>query len=172
MKFVYVLRTEFKVLTEKEPMSWSNQSDSCITLELNSWQLADGIVLEEMSVDESQNKKCKGTLMCKAKACKSTLVASVCNLNSAWKNKAKEDFKHAALDSWEDVRNKLFFPLVLSVNRWAHAVLVQLGTEKITLITEMDSSTREKHEPLKVYLIISTIEVHFGTDRQGMVEAH
>jgi hypothetical protein len=110
--------------------------------------------------------------MCKAKVGKSTSVASVCNLNSAWKNETKEDFEHAALDSWEDVRNKLFFLLVLSVNRRARAVLVQLGTEKITLITEMDSSAREKLEPLKAYLIRSKIEVHFGTDRQGLVEAH
>ena len=49
-------------------------------------------------------------------------------------------------------------------------VFVQLGMEKITLSTEMDSGVREKLEPLKAYLIISNIEVHFGTDRQGLVE--
>ena len=134
----------------------------------NGFRCSTGISVENML----KNKKSKGTLMCKAKTCKNTSVVSVCNLNSAWKNKTKEVFKHAALDSWEDVRNKLFFLLVLSVNRQACVVLVQLGMKKITLITEKDSSAREKHKPLKTYPIISKIEVHFGTDRQGLVEAH
>ena len=135
---------------------------------VNGFRCSTGNSVENML----KNKKCKGTLMCKAKAGKSTSVASVYNLNSAWKNKMKEDFEHAALDSWEDMRNKLFFLLVLSVNRRAHAVLVQLGMEKITLITEMDSSAREKLKPLKAHLIRSKIEVHFDTNRQGLVEAH
>ena len=63
------------------------------------------------------------------------------------------------------------FLVLLSVNRQALMVFVQLGMEKITLSTEKDSSIREKLEPLKAYLISSNIEVHFGTDRQGLVEA-